>query len=229
MAEFRFGSDMYLHALWSTSAKKRANRWSSKVCAVVHVPPRVVRVVLVVLVVLAALGAQGCIAVQTHLTADVVVERQGGHDHVVYEAWDSHNVSGIAIGCIVTAWFYGGACWAYLATPFEDQSFESFEAAKRDVARLGGCAHIVSSRIRRVGWDLRQREARLQTLGGRTLRDEDLKRLCTPTSQTPSPTVVPVPTVPAVPTVPTVPTVAPESPRPSPPPRKPEAFDPAEP
>lgn len=143
------------------------------------VPPRAI-----LSVVIASLlwSSNACISVQTLTTADIVVETARGHDHYTYEAWDSHNISAIAIACVVTATFYGGACWAYLATPFDEHELAAIGAAKREVAALGGCAHLVSARVIGVGWDARSRVSRLSTLRGRALTSDDVQRLCRGTS-----------------------------------------------
>ena len=120
----------------------------------------------------------GCIAVQTHTTADVVVQTARGHDHYTYEAWESHNITAIAIACVLTATFYGGACWAYLATPFDEHEIASISAAKREVEALGGCAHVVAARVARVSWDVRPRASRLSTLRGRAFTADEMQRLC---------------------------------------------------
>ena len=123
-------------------------------------------------------SGSGCIAVQTHTIADVVVETARGHDHHSYEAWESHNISAIAIACLITATFYGGACWAYLATPFDEHEAAAISAAKREMEALGGCAHVVSARVERVSWQTGPRSSRLSTLRGRRFTADEIERLC---------------------------------------------------
>lgn len=179
---------------------------------------KLVTAVVVVVVIGALAGANGCIAVQTHTVADVVVETARGHDHYAYEAWESHNVSAIAIACVLTATFYGGACWAYLATPFDEHELAAIAATKREVAALGGCAHVVSARVARVGWDLRPRTSRMATLRGRAFTADETKRLCKGTSS------VVIEQGPLAPEEPTH-----VEPKPKVVPTQPVPFDPAEP
>lgn len=59
-----------------------------------------------------------------------------------YEATESFDTSGLAVWCGLTAVFYGGACWAYLALPFEDHKAIAIGHARDDANRIGRCVAL---------------------------------------------------------------------------------------
>lgn len=163
------------------------------------------------LVLAVTVMGSACFTVQTRVTADVIVETAGGHTHYFYEATETHDTVGLAVACVATAIWYGGACWAYLAVPFDAQEATALRNAQLDVERIGACAHLLQPRIEASGWNTGGRWVRLTTIRGETVAIEDARGLCVG--------AVPPALVPLVP----------QTPLPSPASAPPQPWDPANP
>lgn len=62
-----------------------------------------------------------CMSYRAAYQADLVVDNQRVGCVRVEGDLDT---TGLGIGCILSGWAYGGACWAYLAEPFESDLYE---------------------------------------------------------------------------------------------------------
>lgn len=98
-----------------------------------------------------------------------------------YEATESHSTTGLAVFCFLTAIYYGGACWAYLALPFDDHEARAIDNAQLDIARLGRCAVLMAPTVTGGGpggprrWQLRR--------GGALVHPLDVNKLCAPENE----------------------------------------------
>src|ERR1043166_9251623 len=173
----------------------------------------------------AVVAASGCVAVQVKTTADVIVETSTGHDHYEYEGIESFDTAPIALLCVITVVWYGGACWAYLAMPFDDQERAGTEHAKRDVGGGGECAHLRETKVEKIGWTpIGDRKAKLTTLNGDVVRLADAQRtLCShaTSARAPPPPDEPTPTATSPPPTSSTPNPVPTDTTPLPPPQPP--------
>lgn len=112
---------------------------------------------------LTLLAAAGCGTVRFEYEADIDVD-DGREGTLFYER--SYDAGGHQVACAITAIFYGGWCWAYLAMPTDEQEARlrrdaedyAAEKAKEDVSLRYG-------RARRVSYEDERVRARLKLTG----------------------------------------------------------------
>lgn len=134
-----------------------------------------------VLVALLACGfGSSCTTVTAQTIASVRVERAPDDvQTLTYQSVQSFDATPVAIACLVTGIFYGGACWYYLLTPGPFDRAEAVSAARTFVERIGPCATIEGDPVvSRVGFDPVPKVTRLRTPSGETLPDGALNKLC---------------------------------------------------
>ena len=107
------------------------------------------------LIAFVVLAGSSCATVTTQTTGDLVITRAPNvaPEHYTIEVIESHETTGLMVGCILTGIFYGGACWAYLATPFTDHREAAERHAVAEGARIGTCAEVVVTKVERAGWN----------------------------------------------------------------------------
>lgn len=132
-----------------------------------------------------------------------LVDDDGGARFHPFEAVDSQPLTSTALACILTGWLSGGACWAWLAMPFDSQVRESSMQARQDVARLGPCAHLIDIEVAQIPWGIEGRHFRVLNSmhAHQPFTDNELASLCqrgpkqAPRAKTaPSPSIEPPPT-----------------------------------
>ncbi len=132
-----------------------------------------------VAVVVVVAGGAGCVTLQVRTRGDVIVETDTGHRHYNYDATETFDLAPLFIACLATAAFYGGACWAYLALPFDDQEAVALKHARDDMKSVGDCAFIQHVEVEAGPFNMMgKRRARLVTLRGETVRIADAAALC---------------------------------------------------
>lgn len=82
----------------------------------------------------------------------VVQDAKGDLQTYVYG--ESVNVAGHGLGCIVTGWYYGGWCWAYLMMPFQSDRYEIASHARLSLRanHKGAPYTVVDESTEVVGW-----------------------------------------------------------------------------
>jgi hypothetical protein len=150
---------------------------------------------------LAALAVASACSTTTTVRGTVLVDTGAPQPEAYeYEATESHSTTGLAALCFVTAYFYGGACWAYLALPFDDHEALAMSNANLDVMRIGKCAILMSPVVSGGGpggtrqWALKR--------NGATVNPFEVNKLCDP-----RPVAAPAPVAP-----PPSPSPAPQAP-----------------
>ncbi len=141
-----------------------------------------------VLVASAVFGGSSCAFVQLKTTAVVVAPEQDRVALLDYEAVDTMPLTGTAILCILTGVYYGGACWAYAAVPYDDQERDQKVLARADAARLVPCARLIDIEVEAVGWAVERRWSAIKD-GARVFTSDELNALCSrdPASTLPAP------------------------------------------
>jgi hypothetical protein len=117
-------------------------------------------------VMVALLATANCAFVQLQTTAVVVAPDAKG-DLLFFDATadDTVTLTGLAMGCILTAMLYGGACWAYLAVPFEGDVAAERRALIADVKAALPCARVLDVHTEVVGWGSARRRFRITNDG----------------------------------------------------------------
>lgn len=116
--------------------------------------------------------------------ADLVVRPPAGEPRSLkYRSVSTHSLGGLAAGCAVSAIFYGGACWYYLALP----NGNDIEAERRRVYRvaeeIGTCAFVDEVRVVRTSWGSgTSAPPELTTSTGDRLAMADLRGSCEPST-----------------------------------------------
>ncbi|MFN7130695.1 MAG: hypothetical protein ACK4N5_01350 [Myxococcales bacterium] len=112
--------------------------------------------------VLAACAAlTGCTSVTLRTTARI--DRQALADETMlaeqqktleYEQVRQYPTHGTAVACFLTVVFYGGACWAYLAMPYDSHEAQAKSDAKQEIRSRYGerAAQDAFLRVERIGW-----------------------------------------------------------------------------
>ena len=145
------------------------------------------------LVLLAVLAIVSACSTTTTVRGTVLVDTGVPQpESYEYEATESHSTTGLAVLCALTATYYGGGCWAYLALPFDEHEAFALSNANLDVLRIGRCAVLMSPVVTGGGargprqWALRR--------NGAMVNPFDVNRLCDPrTAPLPPPTASPPP------------------------------------
>lgn len=108
---------------------------------------------LIYSVIIFALFLSSCASMRMRYEADVE-DGQNKSGHFTYEK--TYSTTGSAVGCWLTAIFYGGWCWAYLAKPFGSEIEILTAEAQGELRNKYDYAHIVlkSESILRMNWQL---------------------------------------------------------------------------
>lgn len=126
--------------------------------------------------------SSGCSSVQTRVRGELLVhppEGSGAPRSLRYEAIEPHSIMGTAAACLFTGIFYGGACWAYLAAPYDSQEALALEHARADARRIGRCAELVDVQpVERAGWDAAPRSVTITNASGQVLTPPEVEALC---------------------------------------------------
>jgi hypothetical protein len=135
--------------------------------------------ILIASILVLVLGTS-CTSVQTRVSGTLLVDRSQDEAPVQfsYEAVESHSTIGLAVACLLTGIYYGGACWAYLALPFDDHEILALEHAREDAMQLGRCAALTSLRVDGAGYSAQSRKVRVVSPSGVELNELEIRRLC---------------------------------------------------
>jgi hypothetical protein len=141
------------------------------------------------------LSTTACTSVQTRVNGTLLVERTVGSapEQLQYEAVESHSTVGLAVLCLLTAIYYGGSCWAYLALPFDDHEISAFEHARSDAASLGRCVALQNLKVEGAGYRASARTVRITAANGRELNPFEVQHLCDQRAVPPPSTPPPAP------------------------------------
>lgn len=144
------------------------------------------------LAVLAVLAIASACSTTTTVRGTVLIDTGAPQpESYDYEATESHSTTGLATLCALTAIWYGGACWAYLALPFDDHEALALSNANLDVMRIGKCAVLMSPVVSGGGaggprrWVLRR--------NGAPVNPFEVNKLCDPRPALPPPSPSPSP------------------------------------
>lgn len=94
----------------------------------------------------------GCSTVRLKYEADYKVTGQQQTNRMVYE--NDYSAGYLRWACVLTGWIWGGACWGYLAMPFESQKKEVRKDARKKLlteTKLSA-VDIHNGSIERAGW-----------------------------------------------------------------------------
>lgn len=145
-----------------------------------------------ILLLLPTIALCACATVQTRVTGDLLVSRDDEAPTAYgYEAVETHSMTGTMVACILTGIFYGGACWAYLAAPYDGDKRAALEHAHEDATRIGRCTDLVSLKVEHAGWRNDPRSFHVKTASGRLLTPREVDELCRAGA---APAAVPPPT-----------------------------------
>jgi hypothetical protein len=151
-----------------------------------------------VLLAIAGFGiATSACSIQTVVRGDLLVTDLGGGAPATYayEATESHDLTGLAVACGFTWMFYGGACWAFLAAPWDGQEASALEHARDDATRIGRCVDLVGVAVAESRYrSSTPRAFRVMTASGRNLAPNEIDDLCRPKMPIPVAPVAPSPT-----------------------------------
>ena len=96
-----------------------------------------------------------------------------------FEFRKSYDTSGLAWGCGLTFWFYGGICWGYVAKPFASDQAMIRNDVRMELAALNiGGYEILQESIRRINWnsELTQRNISFTATAKPTITPEDFEK-----------------------------------------------------
>lgn len=152
----------------------------------------------ILLVVALATSCTTTAAVQGTL----VYNAPGGEtEALALEYEETFSTSALALACTVTAVIYGGACWAYLAVPFDADEATAMLHAREEAQKLGKCIGVESLKVATAPAARSQVGERVVVVRrrGMVLSVADVLKLCdepapsTPAAPSPPPPVSPAP------------------------------------
>ena len=124
----------------------------------------------------------GCTSVQTVVKGDLLVspdDESSPPTTYRMEVVQSHDMTGWAIGCVVTGLFYGGSCWGYLAAPFAEHKNAAVSTARDEAKRIGRCTDLLQPTVDRFGWSYAPTEVTVKSEQGQFLTPGEIRKLCT--------------------------------------------------
>jgi hypothetical protein len=130
-----------------------------------------------------------CTSVQTRTQGKLLVTTSADAvpEQFAIEVVESHDLSGLAVGCWLTAIFYGGACWGYLGAPFDNQRSDATQHLMEQGRVIGQCVDVVDVSVATLGWGFTPRSAIVRDLAGRMLPPNEVRTLCSPRRKTTAP------------------------------------------
>ena len=107
------------------------------------------RAIILSLVVLSL----GCTTVSIKAQGAVELTRPGQPpERADVVAYKNESLSGVSALCFLTAIFYGGGCWAYLAYPTGDERAAFEKEVTESINTAGTCAKVTFIRAERNSW-----------------------------------------------------------------------------
>jgi hypothetical protein len=113
----------------------------------------------------------GCGHVELEYRGELELE-DGREGTFVYNA--SYDTGGHQIACVLTAIFYGGWCWSYLAMPMTDQENDIRRDTESFIERrFDGKAEVTYGRAHRLSWEDVRARAKVKVKGEPTQKVEN--------------------------------------------------------
>jgi len=103
--------------------------------------PQSKKTILVLFSLIFAVFLSSCSSARLKYTGSIITEKTEQPSSFVYEG--NYEVGDLRIWCILTAIFYGGACWAYITLPTESMENGIMSDAEKRIVELTGKEKIV--------------------------------------------------------------------------------------